>query len=284
MSRHASAVIGTEEVVEVDVYEMETYEPTLEDNALANAHLMNAKQARKRAHHVIVHEAQRRAARLAEDVAEYEISSPGLSYTVTLCSVSVYGGMGSEAETMASYPSARTISCDSASCGEASTRCTTKEDVPQPRDAPAKGRGWKFSTSTGILKRYLPTRTRVVPQSDTSEVQSRGESERHLRGPKTFCVRGKDRSITRRTGNEKRALEMRFDALFCDASTGSVEGHLDSFDQATSASFEDEPVLFGRGGRPVQRSPTSKTSFFGKSLSGFKAVMEKGRASVTPSP
>eukprot|EP00928_Gymnodinium_smaydae_P077619 TRINITY_DN6100_c1_g4_i2.p1 TRINITY_DN6100_c1_g4~~TRINITY_DN6100_c1_g4_i2.p1 ORF type:complete len:265 (+),score=22.34 TRINITY_DN6100_c1_g4_i2:59-853(+) len=257
---------GADEVFEVDVYKMETYELTHEDNALAIAFLRNARQARKRSHHIIVHEAQRRAARLIVETADYEMSSSGTSLPATLCSFIVDFDLGTEGETVSSYHSVRCSTSDGSSCGEGRDLCNAQADVAQPRGTTASGHRWKLATSTGILRKYFQTRTRVVPESESPGVNSHEEGGTTERVPKTSCAQRKIRSTLRRSTREKHARDTCFDAVFCAAPTGAVGGH-GTFECATSADFGDALV---------ERLPSSKLSFFGKSLSGFKAVIEKG--------
>eukprot|EP00928_Gymnodinium_smaydae_P023977 TRINITY_DN19562_c0_g1_i1.p1 TRINITY_DN19562_c0_g1~~TRINITY_DN19562_c0_g1_i1.p1 ORF type:complete len:287 (-),score=34.10 TRINITY_DN19562_c0_g1_i1:33-815(-) len=257
---------GADEIVEVDVHEIETYELTQEDNALAAAFLMNARNAKKRPHHVIMHEAQRRAARLAVEVAENGSCSPWSSPVVTLCDFSVVREVSS-ASTATSDD--RSVLCSTRA--DSSSEEGSKEDFSESRDATAKDRRWKFPTSTKKLKEHLQTRTRVVPMSDASE----------KRDEQTSCVRSKIRSILRRKLNEKQAPKTQFDSLFCVAPTGAVDGFDDNSEQATIDDFEHEPSIVGGGDALVQRKSTSKISVFGKSFSRFKSVMKKGCASAS---
>eukprot|EP00928_Gymnodinium_smaydae_P077624 TRINITY_DN6100_c1_g7_i1.p1 TRINITY_DN6100_c1_g7~~TRINITY_DN6100_c1_g7_i1.p1 ORF type:complete len:414 (+),score=48.83 TRINITY_DN6100_c1_g7_i1:61-1302(+) len=413
MRRHASLALGAEEIMEVSVYEMETHQLTHEDDALALAFMMDARQARQRPHHVIVHEAQRRAARLAVDVAEHGKSTPwsslaagasssssvcvdvrgegesvtgstrdGSSYgkggddrygfsfgkgcnryttedeftaeghrwkssTLTsltsTCDVLSYGkgndrcnsggdvspsrdatAEGHRWKSSTSINLTSTCDCDGLSfgecsdrctteedvspsrdatveghrwksststsltstfdglwCGEGSEQCATKEDISQPRDAIAKGIRWKFSTSTRMLKSYLPTRMRVMPENDTSEVRSHLKSQHREQVPQTSSVRSKTCSIMRSTRHEKHAPKTHFDALFCVKPIEAVDGHVESFDEATCDHFGYEPTLHAGGDAQGRRSSASKTCFFGKSLSRLKGVIEKGRASAS---
>eukprot|EP00928_Gymnodinium_smaydae_P085841 TRINITY_DN6950_c0_g1_i1.p1 TRINITY_DN6950_c0_g1~~TRINITY_DN6950_c0_g1_i1.p1 ORF type:complete len:289 (-),score=23.76 TRINITY_DN6950_c0_g1_i1:484-1350(-) len=284
--RHSTSVtIGADEVWEQDAYEMETYELTQEDHMLAVAFRMNAMQAGRQPHHVVVHRAQRRAACLAIQVAEDETGLPRLSsngthdesYDLYLDSV-VCGD-----EAVSENRSTLANKVDNFSRGEGNDLCSSAGHVSYSRDATVGSHGWNISTR--FWKRYRRACAHVIPLSDASEAQSHSDGGRHEEATQTSRIRRLMRSIMRRTSREKQSQTTRFDPLFLSASSGEADWNRDSFGYATSDDFGDESVLPGgrdtNAGRNWRRSPSSLKRGLVKWVSRSKAVSEKELASAT---
>eukprot|EP00928_Gymnodinium_smaydae_P008781 TRINITY_DN13225_c0_g5_i1.p1 TRINITY_DN13225_c0_g5~~TRINITY_DN13225_c0_g5_i1.p1 ORF type:complete len:275 (-),score=16.52 TRINITY_DN13225_c0_g5_i1:152-976(-) len=271
MSLRASVRTKADEVVEVPAYEMETYELTQEDQTLAQAFRLNAGQARRHPHHVLVHNAQRRAVCLAKQVERYNAMSPrpspqrrrddtrGFHSETTVCSGD---------ETMPDQRSTRDSSGDGIPCGGCGI---TEHETSQSRDAMVRERGWNISTR--FWRRCRSARARVLPESDSSAMQRQSEGRRKERVTQTSRFRRMMNSVMRRTSNGQSTQMTRFDSVFLEASSGAAERHCDSFDNAMSDDFADESVLPG--------NPTISEASIGKGLLEPNAVIQKGRASTT---
>eukprot|EP00928_Gymnodinium_smaydae_P008779 TRINITY_DN13225_c0_g4_i1.p1 TRINITY_DN13225_c0_g4~~TRINITY_DN13225_c0_g4_i1.p1 ORF type:complete len:277 (-),score=36.30 TRINITY_DN13225_c0_g4_i1:100-930(-) len=270
MSRQASMRLGKDEVVELPVYNMETYELTQEDHTLAIAFRLKARQARKHPHHVIVHSAQRRAVRLARSVEsenERSLRSPSRGSHVGSCGFDADTVVRSGDEAMSDHRSALDGNRDGLHGGEGGAPCSSKNEVPQFRDAGVRGHGWNISAR--FWRRSRSIGARVMPESGPSVMKS--YSEGSYQGQHTSRVR---RMLNIVTGHEKHIHTSGFDSLFLDASSGAADRHCDSFDYATTGYV----MQHGEGQTPVGRIQSSLRCFLGNGASRFKAVRESGRA------
>eukprot|EP00928_Gymnodinium_smaydae_P099809 TRINITY_DN9631_c0_g1_i1.p1 TRINITY_DN9631_c0_g1~~TRINITY_DN9631_c0_g1_i1.p1 ORF type:complete len:228 (+),score=28.00 TRINITY_DN9631_c0_g1_i1:48-731(+) len=204
MNCKTPVTIGTREVWEVDAYDMETYDVAMEDDRLAIAFRLNSQGAKRRPHHVIVHEAQRRAARLAVDVEEDD--APPASYLEDnhedLCNAecdSDDDGAASDEGSMA-FSNPEDFIVDDRD----SDRCSTMDTISRLRDTSAKDHGCK--RSTGFWKRFGQTRMRVVPECDASEKQSYGQRGKQEQVRQKSSISEKISSMMRRTDHAKRAI------------------------------------------------------------------------------
>eukprot|EP00928_Gymnodinium_smaydae_P008780 TRINITY_DN13225_c0_g4_i2.p1 TRINITY_DN13225_c0_g4~~TRINITY_DN13225_c0_g4_i2.p1 ORF type:complete len:284 (-),score=29.78 TRINITY_DN13225_c0_g4_i2:100-951(-) len=277
MSRQASMRLGKDEVMEVPVYEMETYELTQEDHTLAIAFRLKARQARKHPHHVIVHSAQRRAVRLARSVETENERSPRSSSRGSNVG---FGGFDSDTvvrsgdKAMSDHHSALDGNRDGVPCGEGGAPCSSQNEVPQLRVAGVRGSGWNISAR--FSRRSRSVGARVMPENGPSVMKS--YSEGSYQGQRTSRVRSMLNVVMRRASHEKRIHTSGFDSLFLDPSSGAADRHSDSFDSATSEYVVEESMQHDEGETPVGRSQSSLRCILGNGASRFKAVRESGRA------
>eukprot|EP00928_Gymnodinium_smaydae_P006113 TRINITY_DN12129_c0_g3_i3.p1 TRINITY_DN12129_c0_g3~~TRINITY_DN12129_c0_g3_i3.p1 ORF type:complete len:278 (-),score=18.12 TRINITY_DN12129_c0_g3_i3:836-1669(-) len=271
MSRRVSVTMEAVETLEFAVYDMETYQLTQEDETLDAVHRLNAIRARTRPQYVSAHDAQRRAARLSNQVAKYEVSLP-------------------ELDSRTCRDGARSHSCPALgrTCGDASfggdcQPCGSERNILQPREADVSCRqsGRRWTAPTNFWKRDRHAGTRVAPESAASEAQSYSGHQQRL--PQSSRVLRKLSSMMRRSNHEKHNQKTEFDSLFQVSSSGKGDGHVDSFysetSRGTSHDFDDEPV--GKGDTLSGCRKSSLMLALGKGVSGFKAVVQKQRASAS---
>eukprot|EP00928_Gymnodinium_smaydae_P006110 TRINITY_DN12129_c0_g1_i1.p1 TRINITY_DN12129_c0_g1~~TRINITY_DN12129_c0_g1_i1.p1 ORF type:complete len:494 (-),score=50.09 TRINITY_DN12129_c0_g1_i1:119-1483(-) len=236
---------------------METYQLTQEDETLAAVHRMNAVRARRRQHHAGVHDAQRRASRLAISVARYELSLPGLHQAAD-------AAPGRRSETRShSCSAALGRSGNDVSLEEDGQPCSTQQDLSPSMDADVSRRPsvrrstvpakfWNWDSHAGA---------RVAPSSDASEVQS--PSGQKGRFPQSRTVLRKLSSMIRRTNQEEQNQKTQFDSPRHDArldsssSTTSRGMSNDIGDEPTHASVRDAQPRAARRANSVAKYEVS---------------------------
>eukprot|EP00928_Gymnodinium_smaydae_P006809 TRINITY_DN12424_c0_g1_i1.p1 TRINITY_DN12424_c0_g1~~TRINITY_DN12424_c0_g1_i1.p1 ORF type:complete len:303 (-),score=42.32 TRINITY_DN12424_c0_g1_i1:88-885(-) len=262
---------------------METYELNQEDDTLAVGFRLNVQRSKKRPQHVVLHEALRRAARLAVQVERYNVRSRACSSHCSsddLCKAGFDSDvcLGDEA-TSDDRSTPRSSSAGSATSGEGSDQSRIEDNASGSRDASAMRLGCKLST--GFWKKYRQTRTTVVPESEASEMQNQGQRGKQERVRQVSCVRKKISSIMRRTDHAKRAWETH-PGSFSSIAPLEVPGEcFDSISRSTSGDVDDEFVLLGVGDTLVEKSRSSLRCFLKKRVSGLKAVIRTGSKSAS---